>query len=164
MENSDELANVLLKWAEVFNNKSIGGLVCFGKEHGLSISQIGALFHLNHGRISSVSQIGDSLGITSAAASQMLDGLLRQGLIVRHEDPDDRRSKQIALTRQGTKIIHNIMKARQHWFSSISNRMTREERKIVINSLNILIEKAEQPASDRNQVNNFTGIKESINQ
>src|SRR3954470_13902885 len=46
----------------------------------------------------SITSIADDQGISLPATSRAIDGLLKRGLITRTEDPDDRRSKQIALT------------------------------------------------------------------
>ncbi len=148
MEESDEVVNALGEWTRVFMHRSMSGFVLFAKEHRLSMSQVGALFQLGHRGISGVSDIGDNLGVTSAAASQMIDRLVQQGLIVRNEDPTDRRAKQIALTRRGRQFIRDTMNARKQWFVSLANSMTAKERETVVAGLRILVEKTSRVDPD----------------
>jgi DNA-binding MarR family transcriptional regulator len=108
------------------------------------MSQIGALFRIHHRGDSAVSGIGEELGISNAAASQMLDRLVQQGLILRSENPSDRRMKQIVLTDKGRQVLQESIAARQGWFVTLSETLSDSEQEQVIRALNILIEKASQ--------------------
>ena len=70
---------------------------------------------LYHGSKSGVSEIGEQLGITNAAASQSIDRLVNLGLIERTEDPMDRAAKQLVLTRKGQALVERASKARCQW-------------------------------------------------
>jgi DNA-binding MarR family transcriptional regulator len=123
---------------------SMRNFIHYSKESGLSMSQIGALFRVFHKGNSAVSGIGDELGITIAAASQMIDQLVQQGLILRNEDPIDRRMKQIVLTDKGRQVLREITCARQSWFINLAGSLSESEKGQVIMGLNILIDKANQ--------------------
>ena len=86
-------------------HRSIRHLLRYARENGLSMSQFGALLHIHRMGSSGVTDLGDHLGVTSAAASQMLERLVQQGLILRTEDPNDRRVKQIVLTDKGLRFF-----------------------------------------------------------
>ena len=143
MASSDPFYNAFQKWIGMFMHHSMRDFIRFSKDNGLSMSQIGALFHIRHGSLG-VSDIGDDLGVSSAAASQMLERLVQQGLVVRSEDPHDRRVKQIVLTEEGTKILTGVIQARQNWMEDLAKQMTPEEKEQVMGALNILIEKVHQ--------------------
>jgi DNA-binding MarR family transcriptional regulator len=49
----------------------------------------------------SVKALGDELGLSLPAISRALDGLVQREFVTRAEDPADRRSKRLALTRKG---------------------------------------------------------------
>ncbi len=148
MHSDDPFVQTLGKFLEVLMRRSMHNFISYSKEMGLSMSQLGALFRIFRGW-SSVSDIGDDLGVTKAAASQLLEGLVQQGLILRKEDPDDRRVKQIALTDKGRQILHDTGAARQGWLEELARTLSDGEREQVTAALNILIEKAnrlEQPS------------------
>jgi len=55
-------------------------------EAGSDDAQAGTLFHLLKCGGSTVSALGDGLGVSNAAASQMLERLVQQGYVLRTED------------------------------------------------------------------------------
>jgi DNA-binding MarR family transcriptional regulator len=143
MTSSDPFLPTLHKWFELLMRRTMHNALRFSKDRGLSMSQIGAMFQIHHGT-GGVSEIGDELGVTSAAASQMLERLVQQGFIVRSEDPQDRRFKKIVLTGEGHKLLDEVIQTRQSWLNDLADLMTPEEKEQVTGALNILIEKLNQ--------------------
>lgn len=125
-------------------HRSMCKFIHHARSSGLSMSMIGALFHLNQREKAGVTELGTHLGVTSAAASQMLERLVQQGLIQRSEDPDDRRVKQIVLTKQGCQILEEGLKARQGWLTELVDNLSKSEQEQVNSALSLLIEKAIQ--------------------
>jgi DNA-binding MarR family transcriptional regulator len=144
MQSSNQFVATLHKWIEIFMRRSMRSFILYSKESGLSMSQIGALFQVHRRGTCGVSDIGDGLGITSAAASQMLDRMVQQGLIERSEDPHDRRVKQIILTEKGREILLESIHARQGWLDDLAAMMTPKEQEQIVAALRIMIEKATQ--------------------
>ena len=123
--------------------RSTRNFIRYTKESGLSMSQMGALFHLHHKGSSGVTNLGDHLGVTNAATSQLLDRLVQQDLIQRTEDPDDRRVKQIALTDKGCQVLEEGIRVRQGWLNDLGDVLSESEKEKIILALNIMIEKVE---------------------
>lgn len=144
MESPPSLATMLQEWIELFMRRSMRNFIRRSKQSGLSMSQIGALFHIQRQHTSGVSGVGDDLGITSAAASQMLERLVQQGLVVRSEDPHDRRAKRLTLTDKGRQMLHESIRARQSWLEELANALDPAEQEQVIAALRVLIAKANQ--------------------
>ena len=144
MQAAEPVVVKLQEWIEVFMRGSMRHFLCYARESGLSMSQLGALLHLHHAGSSGVTDIGDHLGVTSAAASQMLDRLVRQGLILRLEDPSDRRVKQVVLTEKGLRVIQEGMRARQQWLVDLAGTMSSPEKEAVTAALDVLTERASQ--------------------
>ena len=138
MTKSTEFAQVLRKWSETFMRHRIHDLIRFGKDRGLSMAQMSTLFHLHHGNECGVSNIGEHLGVTNAAASQMIDRLVQNGLVERTEDPTDRRVKQLKLTEKGTALIQEGVELRHRWIEDLTNALTIEEQEAIIAALNTL--------------------------
>ncbi len=140
---ADPFVKTLREWIEVFMRRSMRNFILYSKESSLSMSQIGALFQINRGACG-VSDLGDGLGITSAAASQMIERLVQLDLILRSEDLHDRRFKQIILTDKGRRILHESLNARQGWLNDLAVTLSDSEKVQIIAALNILIIKANQ--------------------
>ncbi len=144
MKNADSFVAALHEWAEITMRRSMRNVMRHTKESGLSMSQMGTLFYLQRCGHSGVSGLGGHLGITNAAASQMLDRLVEQGLILRSEDPQDRRIKRLTLTEQGRQMIYQSLHAHQAWLEELSASLTPQEKEAFIPALRTLTEKAKQ--------------------
>ena len=144
MESSRSTAAAIKKWMQILMHRSMQKFILFAKENNISMSQFGALQFIKHRGACGVSDIGDELGISSAAASQMLDRMVQQELIQRTEDAKDRRSKQIILIEKGQLILQESIRARISWIEELSNLLSPAEQEQVIAALNLLISKAEQ--------------------
>jgi len=142
MRQSDPFVVTLQRWIEVFMHRSVRDIIGCARESGLSMSQLGALFQIHRAGSSGVTDLGDNLGVTSSAASQLLERLVLQGLILRSEDPSDRRVKQLVLTEKGLQVLQESIRARQSWLSDLAETLSDSEREAVIAALNILIDKA----------------------
>jgi DNA-binding MarR family transcriptional regulator len=148
MPPPDPLISLLTEWSGVFMSNSMRHSLRYAKESGLSMPQIGALFRIFHRGNAAVSDIGEELGVTRAAASQMLERLVQQGLILRSEDPVDRRMKQLVLTSKGRQVLQESIRARQNWFEHLAGVLSASEKEQVMAALKLLIERANHLAPD----------------
>jgi DNA-binding MarR family transcriptional regulator len=141
---SDTLMTRKQEWMGIFMHHSMRNFIRYAKDNGLSLSQCGALIHLQHEGIAGVTDMGDHLGVSSAGASQMLDRLVHQDLIQRTEDPCDRRGKQIILTDKGHRILHEAIRARASWLKDVFDALSDEEQEQIVSVLDTLISRASQ--------------------
>lgn len=141
MNPEDQFIPILNQWIAVFMHRSMQNLNRFSKERAISMSQLFALTFIHHQGMCGVSDIGEGLGVSNAAASQLTDKLVQQNLAERTEDPADRRSKQISLTAKGVQLIKDSLVARHSWFHDLESNLSEHEKLQVINTLKVLIEK-----------------------
>jgi DNA-binding MarR family transcriptional regulator len=142
MQPADPFVVTLQRWIEVFVQRSMRDFIAHVRESGLSMSQVGALFQIRRRESTGVTDLAESLGVTSSAASQLLERLVQQELVLRSEDPSDRRVKQIILTDKGCRVIQESIRARQNWLSDLAETLSDPEKETTIAALNILIDKA----------------------
>ena len=94
-------------------------------ELGLSITQVKTLFTLHHCAESvSVGEVSERLGLSLAAASRTIDGLLQQGWVQRREDERDRRMKRVSITPAGRDVAQRIADARMLGLESFAASLT----------------------------------------
>jgi DNA-binding MarR family transcriptional regulator len=144
MSDEDRFVSAFQEWIDLFMHRSMCRFLDYARSSGLSMSMIGALFHLNQREKTGVTDLGAHLGVTSAATSQMLDRLVGQDLIERLEDPDDRRGKQITLTEKGCQVLEEGLRARQGWLIELADKLTESEKEHVASALDLMINKARQ--------------------
>jgi len=130
---------------------SMRGFWKYTKAQGLSMPQMFTLRYLYHKGESNVTDIGRELGVTSAAASQMLDRLVQQDLVSRRENPHDRRNKQVTLTDRGRRIIQGSTAARRQWLDDLAKNLTPEEMVEIAATLDLLARRMTE-LSERNSV------------
>ncbi len=141
MNNNQNLVAELNNFAKILNQKNFNTLITEARAKGLSISQVSTLFQLRYKGIIQVSKIAEKLGISNAAASQMLESLVLKGFITRRESPADRRVKLIEITNSGLEFLNISMKERLVWLNSMVNTLTKNEKDIIHKAFEILISK-----------------------
>jgi len=153
MTEIQRITRALQKWLDVSMHQSMQSFFRYAKQNNISVSQVGALFHINARGMCGVTDISERLSVTSAAASQMIDRLVQLDLLERTEDPNDRRVRRLSLTDQGRIILDESMLARQSWIEEIVNSLNEEEQALVFAALETLLAKSAQldaSAADRN--------------
>lgn len=104
---------------------------------GLSGPQIHALLFIYHAGERHISEIGALTGSSPAAASQMVERLVGQGLVQRTEDPLDRRIKKLHLTDKGLDLIRQGM-ASNRFLMDLMDALPAEQRQTVHTALGYL--------------------------
>ena len=110
---------------------------------GLSGPQIHALLYVFHSGECRVADIGMLSDASPAAASQMVDRLVQQGLVERNEDPSNRRVKKLRLTHKGMALIHEGVASNQA-LSRLMSALTADERKTVHTAFGYLAKASEK--------------------
>jgi len=111
------------------------------RESDLSFSQINTLFRLFHHGPGSVNDLAQHLGVTKAAVSQLLDSLIAAGLVVRSENPEDRRKRLIALTDEGESLVRRSMTTRHAWLSDLAEDFSDAEKAQIVPAIQLLNER-----------------------
>ncbi len=115
----------------------------FMHQTGLSRPQIHALLHIFHAGECQISEIATLSGATPAAASQLVERLVQQGLVERSEDPQNRRVKKLRLTSKGLALIHEGVASNRFLVDLISTLPARH-RQVVQTAFRYLAEAGRQ--------------------
>lgn len=154
MSSSQKFDQVLVEWVQVYMRRSMQAFARWMTESGLSRSQIGALMRLHYQGRCPVTGIGTELGITTPAASQLVDRLVHMGLIDRTKDPTDRRVKLVALSEDGRALIHQGLVARLGWMEELAASLPAAEQQAITHALSALVEAAHQINGDSETAEN----------
>ncbi len=135
-------------WMDVVMSRSMRSWHLFAKSTGLSMPQFSILMQLHHKGACGLSDISERFEITPAAASQLVDKLVRSGFIVREEDPKDRRAKLLNLTEKGRELIQQGHEERYRWVYELGRKLSAEERASVSEALTIMTRAAQEMETD----------------
>ncbi len=75
---------------------------------GITMTQANVLFLIKHKGTMNVTEIANDLGVTKSAATQLIDGLVRQNFLARETDMEDHRILKINLSDASHKRIANL--------------------------------------------------------
>ena len=140
----EALRAALHEWVKVFMRHSMHDFKTFMDQAGLSMTQVDTLMRLHRHGGCGVSDSGEQVGITNAAASQMIERLVQMRLLERSEDPNDRRVKQLNLTPAGQTLIAQGIAVRQQWLESLIANLPSEQQHAITKALVTLTEAAKK--------------------
>lgn len=143
MVEPDPFDQVMHEWIRVFTRRSMQSFARWMNQSGLSNSQISALMRLHYHGNCRISGMADDLGVTNAAASQLVDRLVSMELLERTEDSDDRRVKHVSLSPYGHKLIREGLEARLDWMHDIQDWLRPDQRETVTQALQSLVDAAQ---------------------
>jgi DNA-binding MarR family transcriptional regulator len=128
----------LREWAQVFMRRSMREYQAWVRESGMSHSQLATLMRLHHAGACPVNEIGQDLAVTPAAASQLVERLVQQGLLSRSEDERDRRVRRVTLTPAGQEVVRQAIESRMAWLRQLVAALEPPEQQAIVESLDRL--------------------------
>jgi DNA-binding MarR family transcriptional regulator len=139
MTDPDSFDRALKEWIHVSTRRSMQSFARWMNDSGLSNSQIGALMRLYYHGDCRISGMADDLGVTNAAASQLVERMVSMQLLERTEDLQDRRVRQVSLSAPGRALLREGLDARLDWMNDLHKGLLPEEKTAVEDALWILI-------------------------
>jgi DNA-binding MarR family transcriptional regulator len=110
----------------------------------LTLSQLRILMLLSRSKGMSGSELAEEIGVGLAALSGMIDRLVTNDLVVRQEDPHDRRVRRISLSKSGSDLIGGIITAGAEKERRLLSRLTAGELASLSESMNLLAKVAQE--------------------
>lgn len=134
-KNSIEYAEII---AEIFAEtlrKSAGKIMYCEHDPEITPALMECLQYVYlHGE-SPIREIAGGLEVSLSAASQLVERLVRKGLITRRENEADRRLINVELTDAGRDVVRQMRQRKSEWFDSILNAMPACDRKAFLDGL-----------------------------
>ncbi len=106
--------------------------------HGLSVPQFRTLALLHRQAGASLSEGAEHIGLTLPAMSQLIDGLVAGGLVLRRASAADRRRVTLTLTPAGRRVLAGARRHTQAALASLLARVGPAERETVGAAMRIL--------------------------
>lgn len=114
-------------------------------EETVTVAQFRVLVVLaTHGHTTLV-QLATRLGVNASTAQRQVDRLVREGLVDRQENPDDRREVVIAVTGQGAALVDAVTAHRREAIGRIVQHLPDSDRSALIAALEAFAAAANEP-------------------
>jgi len=104
----------------------------------LTLPEFRSLAFINRTGGCSLNEVADHIGLEAPTASKLVDNLVKRGLIVRQEDPDDRRRVRLQISPKGKKSIDLAFDHTRKFLARRLAHLTEKERQGVIQATEIL--------------------------
>lgn len=88
----------------------------------------------------SVKALSERLGLSLAATSRSVDGLVKRKLIERDEDPDDRRVRLVRLSARGRRTVERLVEIRIAALERLVDGFDDDQREKLAEALDSIIE------------------------
>jgi DNA-binding MarR family transcriptional regulator len=144
MTDTQKFSQSLREWMDAFVHRSMRNSARFVKAGGFSMPQFFLLMQVHRHEHCGISDLSENLEISNAATSQLVDKLVQAGLLVRAEDPHDRRARQVSLTASGEAFIEKAIAQRSRWVDELVGSLNPEEHQKVAEALEILTKAAQE--------------------
>lgn len=105
------------------------------KEGGLTVSQFAVLEVLYHKGALRVQEIIEKTLSTGGNMTVVIENLVKDDLVMRYKDPEDKRASLISITDKGKVIIEDIFPRHVENINEIFSTLTEEEKKNLIGIL-----------------------------
>lgn len=113
------------------------------EERGLTLTQVKLLNILDEaGEPCSIGTLSERIGLSPAAVSRAVDGLVQRGDLEREEDPRDRRSKLVGMTAAGKQTFEQLHALRVAGLRELLAELDPEERETLMRGLEPLARRA----------------------
>ncbi len=90
---------------------------------------------LNHNGETKMTDLAGSVNVTTAAMTGIVDRLVRDGYLIRVNDPEDRRIIKVKLTSKGNSVVRNITEKRKELTIKMFGVISQEDRIAYLNIL-----------------------------
>lgn len=104
----------------------------------LSVPQLRALAFLDRNPGACLFHVADHLGVTRPTASVIVDRLVRRGLLLRSEDPRERRRLVLMLTPKGGRHLEQARSATRSWIADVLTPLPRPALRRIEQGINLL--------------------------
>ena len=126
MINRKETIEDLLQNMHAMRHKFMAGYAA-KKDGAVTPSQGFVLHFVAQNKLANVKAISQALRTTSSAATQLIDGLVDKGYLVRNANPDDRRVVSLSLSEKAKKLFKEFKEQGLQRMTKLFNSLTDEE-------------------------------------
>jgi 5'-methylthioadenosine phosphorylase len=108
------------------------------EEYGITPPQFDALVILNWDGELTIGDLSNRLYLAYSTTTDLVDRLERQGFVVRQRDEADRRVVRVKVLEKGSSLIEKVVDARRAYLGSILESVGLDERKRILEVLDLL--------------------------
>lgn len=134
--NGSDIDRVIALYRQVGRDWRAGEPADWGA--GVTVTQLRLLYFLGRCGPASVGEVAAALSVAQSSATEILDRLVRAGLVARMADPADRRVVRSVLTDAGREVTEGPWALRRTVLATALRSLSADEREAIIHGLDVL--------------------------
>ena len=115
----------------------------------LTMPQLKTLMYVSECDGATHGQIARMLGVGLSTVTGIVDRLVDQELVVRREDPDDRRKTRVVPTGTGTRLVDELLRYRHELYSALLSQLDPDQLQTVETAFDYLVAAAARLSDQR---------------
>lgn len=117
------------------------------RTYGASLAQLKVLMLVDRSGSLRSADIVEALAQAPRTVTEAIDGLERDGLVLRRPDPSDRRAKRITLTQKGQGVVRELAPLREAFIADLFDTMPKADMAELLRLLTALDDRVIQMGS-----------------
>ena len=134
-KSADYVETIAEVFVETVQKASIKAMCCDYDREEITPSLMECLQYVYLHGGPPIREIAHGLEVSLSAASQLVDRLVKKGLLTRRESDSDRRLTKVELTVDGEEVVKQMRERRSKWFASIVDVMPEDKRQAFLEGL-----------------------------
>ena len=110
----------------------------------LTVPQLRSLFFISSSGSSSPGRLAAALGVTPPNVTGIVDRLVEQGLVARHESAQDRRVLLLQTTEKGETILSDLREWRANTLNEVLSKLDESDLQSLVKGLGGLVKAAQE--------------------
>ncbi len=108
--------------------------------HDVTLSQCHILLEIEEKEKTNTGELAIALELNKSTVSRTVDGLVKNGMVERTVDPEDRRYTHLSLSAEGKEKCQEINARNDAYFNQVFKRISEEKHEGVFELFNLFIE------------------------
>ena len=112
--------------------------------YGLTLSQCYTIEILGQQGNQTMKDLSNGMAVSISSMTRVVDVLVRDQILMRQENPNDRREVRITLTEKGSELFTRLKQCSETYTKAILDRIPKSKRSMVLESLELTIDAINQ--------------------
>ena len=112
--------------------------------YGLTLSQCYTIEILGQKENQTMKELSHDMGVSLSSMTRVVDVLVRDRILARQENPDDRREVRITLTKKGKELYTKLNRCSETYTKAILDFIPKGKQGTVMESLQLIIRAVDQ--------------------
>lgn len=143
-QNSRQIIDSIREMQKYFKSKAPHDRFFKMGVMNMTLSQLDTMAYLYEHKRAKMSELSKNAGVKMPTMTDMINKLLKSGLVKREHDEKDRRTVRVSITKNVEKMVAFHLKKRDEAVASIMKVLSEEEKTQAVNILKKLVKSLER--------------------